>query len=331
MQNVQEVVATTLTSHSASLSSLSSQVGLHAKSLSDLSRSSGSADATIKQLKEENAKLAARLGESAGLEARVRSLEASLSAPPPPAARGPSLDSIVRRLEALETNRQVEDNNKRVVALVAERMGSPPRSPARGDGGVGGVVEARADAAAAVVAAEDAASSVSQLRAELGEVRGLLASLSRDPASPASSRGAPIGQAELEEVREELWDALEGLKRLHLSQVGGGSNNPPSPPDKENVLRAAKNAILDEVAISRPDRVEIERLVMTRLEPVAGSLNSLHAEVGEMRRCGAGAAGATLPERRCRRHLPFFSLAGTCRPCRPCRPGWWTRSSWGTR
>ena len=103
---------------------------------------------------------------------------------------------------------------------------------------------------------------------------------------------------EIESLRCKVLDALDTVeeqRRTWKSQhdhLGRNSMESASSFNKENNAGAPppsfslkdRNSIIDEITISRPDRSEIEHLVMTRIEPVAGSLNALHMEVGELRR-----------------------------------------------
>jgi len=113
--------------------------------------------------------------------------------------------------------------------------------------------------------------------------------------------GAAATLDEVEDLRDEVVDALEAVKAhkedmITMGKHGQHGHHHMSDFDveKENAVyhntaahalsKGDRTSIMDEVAISRPDRSEVETLVMSRLEPVAGSVNSLHMEVGELRR-----------------------------------------------
>ncbi|GMI17702.1 hypothetical protein TrLO_g1093 [Triparma laevis f. longispina] len=112
---------------------------------------------------------------------------------------------------------------------------------------------------------------------------------------------AAATQDEVEDLRDEVVDALEAVRihkedmiTMHKHGGHGHGHMGDFHVEKENAVyvnpaahalsKGDRVSILDEVAISRPDRSEVETLVMSRLEPVAGSVNSLHMEVGELRR-----------------------------------------------
>jgi len=128
--------------------------------------------------------------------------------------------------------------------------------------------------------------------------------LNFDKLREAFSNTATLG--EVEDLRDEVVDALDAVKQHRYAMIEKHDHNRKHSMEdfgvhitethlenKENHGRGGtfslkdRNSIIDEIAISRPDRGEIEQLVMTRVEPVAGSVNNLHMEVGEVSGSGA--------------------------------------------
>jgi hypothetical protein len=293
MQNVQEIVATMLQSHEESIAELRALVTSQASTISTLTRDSIASEVKISQLEKLSQERGDQVAVVSSLSSRISSLELSLSqqssarahsellSPSPhPTSTTTTVDehtalsSLASRVEALEIDRKVDENNAKVIKMVEDKLSkfrTPPGSPTRTMHHDDDDDDDSPDYSSAI---DSTNQTVASLRVEIAELSKLIEST--------------VSVEELEDVREEIWHAIDASKQA----AAPTTSLPPNPADfnnsnKENIAAdssALKNAILDEVAISRPDRVEIERLVMTRLEPVAGSLNALHVEMGEMRR-----------------------------------------------
>ena len=286
LQNVQEVVATMLSSHAATLASLQQTVSQQASAIASLTLTTTAADAKISNLEAQLSEAKAQIPALQSISPKVEALEVrlastihtvqeqwqqqmlsgrespdrgsphhGLSASP---VRGNvashDLSSLHSRVECLELKNHVESNNAEIKRIVHDlvqlrfeeaRPAVPSPSPSSH------AQSSRND---------DLSSDVADLRVEVASLSQLL-----------SSTATPD---DLEDVRDELYRYIASLP------------SPAATPScsKENDNPSLKNAILDEVAISRPDRTEIERLVMSRLEPIAGSLNTLHAEFATVNR-----------------------------------------------
>ena len=286
MQNVQEVVATLLTSHTSEITTLRSLCASQAEALEKSTRAVEEAAERIGRLEERERE--GRRSENAvdALGERVRSLERSSSVPPtpPPVPVTATTDSsLLARVEALEIDRQVDANNLKVMRMVEARLSewtrpsSPPRSPLPSS-------------------SSDMTSDILTLQSDVASLTALLATAAsaseleraKEKAEEDLRRAVGDVRAEVDGVAREGRERALAADRSDEFEVGfgGGKENRGGAPAAA-ASAALRTSILDEIAISRPDRSETERLLMSRLEPVARSLNSLQVEVGEVRRLAA--------------------------------------------
>ena len=173
------------------------------------------------------------------------------------------------RLDHIEKNWESDAQQKNIMAKVEEHLGE--RLPQLLDSGRKGSMSPLEEVARLEVALSG---NLANTDARVQELEGEIVNLKK-------AMGGAATVDEVEDLRDEVVDALEAVKdhkRMLIHKHGPHSDshmsdfhlqekeNALAPGDGRNLSKEDRASIMDEVALSRPDRSEIELLMMTRIE-----------------------------------------------------------------